>query len=92
MDWVGETPRLNLLIHGIGEAIIGVTGMESCVTHSSPGPQPRRAHECNLVDWSGPCSLLNLVGVAVTPHKYTRPVKVDGVETVVLIDSGALSP
>uniref|UniRef100_A0A8C3HSH6 SCAN box domain-containing protein n=1 Tax=Chrysemys picta bellii TaxID=8478 RepID=A0A8C3HSH6_CHRPI len=48
--------------------------------------------QCNLGNGADPCSLLNIVGVAVTPHKYTRQVKLNGVETMALGEGWELGP
>ncbi|KAG6933893.1 zinc finger BED-type containing 9, partial [Chelydra serpentina] len=52
-------------------------------------PNLEEPMQCDLGDIGGPCDLISLVGVAMVPHRYTRPVKMNGIATTALVDSGS---
>lgn len=52
-------------------------------------PNAEEPMQCNLGNWEDQCILIHFVGIAVMPHKYTRPMKLNGVETMALVDSGS---
>ncbi|XP_065444074.1 uncharacterized protein LOC135982242 [Chrysemys picta bellii] len=52
-------------------------------------PNKDEPMQCNLGDPGDQCGLISLVGVAMAQHEYTRPVKMKGIQTIALVDSGS---
>uniref|UniRef100_A0A8C3T4T9 CCHC-type domain-containing protein n=1 Tax=Chelydra serpentina TaxID=8475 RepID=A0A8C3T4T9_CHESE len=52
-------------------------------------PNREEPMKCNLGDPGDQCGLISLVGVVTAPHEYTRPVKINGIQTIALVDSGS---
>lgn len=50
-------------------------------------PNIEEPMQCSLGDCEDLCGLINLVRVAMTPHRYTWSVRMNGIETIALVDS-----
>lgn len=51
-------------------------------------PNTEEPMQWSLGDRSSLCGLTDLVGVTMTPHRYTQNIGLNGIETIALVDSG----